>query len=323
MDHADKHQEKRIFISYSDADRDTAGELARSLHAKGENVWWDQWEILAGDSLVQKIFEEGLSNASAFVILLSKHSVQSKWVREELDLATINRIAGLTRTIPVLIDDVDVPVALRAFKRVDFRQDPDKAVAAIVNAVHGISDKPTAAAHESISKRIAPPLAGLSPAASMVARYVLKCNDPNSGQEVAVTGVTLQKELGLEAKEINDAVDELEENGFIRVVRLLGTSPYSFAQIEPTYVLYKELVAELDYEPDEDIRVVAAAVASNDSISGADLVAQTKLTPGRINHAVHYLKDFGLVEVHRALGTFPFDFDEVEANRKTRQFVNH
>jgi hypothetical protein len=34
----------------------------------------DEWEIYPGDSLVQKIFEEGLKDSEAVIIVLSEHS---------------------------------------------------------------------------------------------------------------------------------------------------------------------------------------------------------------------------------------------------------
>src|SRR5262245_55445967 len=161
---------KEIFLSYAHEDRATAERLANALTSIGEDVWWDQWQILAGDSLVRKIFEEGLSNASAFVILLSSNSVQSKWVREELDVATVRRIEGVTRIIPALVDDVEVPTFLRATRRVDLRSDFDKGVRDIANAVHGISQKPMSSG-DSLGDKLVSSAAGLSPAASTVALF--------------------------------------------------------------------------------------------------------------------------------------------------------
>jgi hypothetical protein len=48
-------------------------------------VWFDEWEILPGDSLEEKVFDEGLKNADTMVIVLSGNSVDKPWVREELN----------------------------------------------------------------------------------------------------------------------------------------------------------------------------------------------------------------------------------------------
>ncbi|WP_016753959.1 toll/interleukin-1 receptor domain-containing protein [Leptospira santarosai] len=45
----------------------------------------------SGDSLIDRIFEEGIKDANAFIIVLSKNSVNKPWVRKEL---TQNYITG-------------------------------------------------------------------------------------------------------------------------------------------------------------------------------------------------------------------------------------
>jgi hypothetical protein len=120
---------------------------------------------------------------------------------------------------------------------------------------------------------------------------------------------------------LNDAVDELEDGGLVRVLRTLGTSPYRFYQIEPTYVLFRELRSQLPYDPDEDVRQVAAAVAATSQLHGAALQETTRLDPARINRAVDYLDEYGIVLVGRAHGTSPFKFSWLQATHRTRQFV--
>src|SRR5690349_17644571 len=116
---------KKLFISYSHADHEFAARFAAALLNSGQDVWFAPWELGPGDSLVNKIFEEGLGEAGAFAVVLSKHSIQSRWVREELSVAIVQRIERLTRVIPVLIEDVEIPVALRALYWVDMRADFD------------------------------------------------------------------------------------------------------------------------------------------------------------------------------------------------------
>ena len=43
----------RAFLSYSSEDRSLAEHVANSLQASGVETWWDNWEIGAGDSIVQ------------------------------------------------------------------------------------------------------------------------------------------------------------------------------------------------------------------------------------------------------------------------------
>ena len=75
------------------------------------------------------------------------------------------------------------------------------------------------------------------------------------------------------------------------------------------------------FDPEKDVKQVAAAVVSLGSASGQDLAEKLELPPPRINFAVSYLGDYGVAQVYRALGTAPFDFLRVEAIGSTRRFV--
>ena len=313
---------KKIFISYSHEDREFAEQLATALHSAGEEVWWDQWEILGGDSLIQKIFEEGLAQAAAFVVVLSSESVKSKWVRQELDVATVRKIEGVTRIIPVVRDNVKIPSALRALLWIDMRQNFEDGVRRIINSVHGITDKPKQSAQESIALSLTESVAGLSSGASTVGLFVLRSADLDSGDESAFFGQDLSSALNLDPRAINDAVDELEEAGMVRILKESGSAPYEFAQLQPTYVLYSEFSEYLDYNPKEDIRITAAAVASAEQIDNQQLAEETGLSPGRLNRAVGYLADYGLVDRVQSMGTYPFSFLALMATRRTRQFVS-
>jgi len=308
-----------IFISYAHDDRAVAERLARSLIEQGQDVWWDQWEIAAGDSLIRKIFAEGIANAEAFVILLSPTSVGSKWVQEELDAATVRRIDDLTRVIPVLVDDVPAPMALRTLRWVDLKKDFDAGVRSIVNAVNRVSTKPPLGSPMPHVTNVLPTISGLSQIATSIARQVLSETDVESPDERAFSGPALTETLRLTPREVNDAVDELEDAGLVSTTKIMGTAPFDFDTIEPTYLLFHVASDQLSYDPESDIRMVVAAVASLESADGKKLRDVTGLSAGRLNRAVSYLRDQGLAEVVRWLGTHPFSFGRIEANRRTRQ----
>lgn len=82
---------KKVFISHASEDKERfVTEFAIRLREKGVDVWLDKWEMLPGDSLVEKIFEEGLKEADAVIIVLSQFSVDKPWVLEELNVSVIN-----------------------------------------------------------------------------------------------------------------------------------------------------------------------------------------------------------------------------------------
>lgn len=105
----------RVFVSHASEDKERfVIPFATALRENGVDAWVDQWEIRPGDRLVRKLFEEGLKNTSAFIAVISKFSIDKPWVKEELDKAIVDRIARETKIIPVVIDECEVPEALKA-----------------------------------------------------------------------------------------------------------------------------------------------------------------------------------------------------------------
>ncbi|UUU24911.1 toll/interleukin-1 receptor domain-containing protein [Streptomyces sp. DSM 40750] len=102
------------FLSHASEDKNGFVEpLGRRLAQLGVAPWLDKWEILPGDSLVRRLFDEGLDKADAVIVVVSRFSVGKPWVREELDSATVRRIQEGTRLIPVRLDEVDMPSPLK------------------------------------------------------------------------------------------------------------------------------------------------------------------------------------------------------------------
>jgi TIR domain-containing protein len=88
-------------------------DFAKRLRKRGLDAWLDAWEIQAGDSLPQRIFEGAVGHASAVVIIVSATSVEKPWVRKELRTSVVRHIEENIRLIPVVLDDgVPVPTAL-------------------------------------------------------------------------------------------------------------------------------------------------------------------------------------------------------------------
>ncbi len=106
----------KVFVSHASEDKERfVLDFATKLRSKGIDAWVDRWEINPGDSLVDKIFEEGIKNAQAVIVVLSKYSVDKPWVREELDVSVVKKINENIKLIPVVtdIDDCQVPECLK------------------------------------------------------------------------------------------------------------------------------------------------------------------------------------------------------------------
>jgi uncharacterized membrane protein YeaQ/YmgE (transglycosylase-associated protein family) len=95
-----------IFISYASPDRPAAEALAKALLKEGWSVWWDR-TIPPGKSF-DEVIEAALSAAKCVIVLWSRASVASDWVKVEASDAAKRKIL-----IPALIEEVTIPLEFR------------------------------------------------------------------------------------------------------------------------------------------------------------------------------------------------------------------
>ncbi len=101
-----------VFLSHNKLDREVASNVAIFLASENLDVWFDEWEISAGDSIIDEI-QSGLHNCSHFVIIWSKNANKSQWVNTELKSALTKAIkTNSPRIIPLLLDDTPKPPLL-------------------------------------------------------------------------------------------------------------------------------------------------------------------------------------------------------------------
>ncbi len=92
-----------VFLSYSRDDQATARRFAQGFERAGFSVWWDQ-TLNAGEAY-DEVTEKALEDAKAVVVLWSKKSVASRWVRAEATQA--DRSGTL---VPAMIEDCKRPI---------------------------------------------------------------------------------------------------------------------------------------------------------------------------------------------------------------------
>jgi tetratricopeptide (TPR) repeat protein len=101
-----------IFISYAREDRGRAEQLARVFERQGWTVWWDR-ELFVGPAYSEQI-ARALAEAKAVIVLWSRSSVASNWVKDEAQDGAARGVL-----IPVLIDKVALPLGFRQFQAAD------------------------------------------------------------------------------------------------------------------------------------------------------------------------------------------------------------
>src|SRR5258708_990250 len=101
-----------VFISYNHSDREVAERIVSLLVLNGIEVWWDEWNVLVGDSIYTRVCE-GVTGSRYMAVLLSKRSLESRWVQEELDLAKVRELESRSVVIlPLRLEAIELPLAL-------------------------------------------------------------------------------------------------------------------------------------------------------------------------------------------------------------------
>ena len=152
----DEPNRSKVFISHASEDKDRfVLEFAKKLRENGVDAWVDVWEMLPGDSLVDKVFYEGIKNARAMIVVLSNYSVEKPWVREELNRGFLDRLSGKCRIIPVVIDECPIPEPLRStiWQKIDNLDNYEIEFNRILEAVYGRINKPALGSPPEIARR--------------------------------------------------------------------------------------------------------------------------------------------------------------------------
>lgn len=218
----------RVFLSHASEDKDRfVINLAQQLRSQGIDVWLDFWEILPGDSLVDKIFNEGIKDASAVIIVLSKNSVTKPWVVEELNAAFVSKISKGSKIIPVVIDDCEIPGPLRStvWQKVEDIKYPEAAVERIVAAIYEHRPKPPLGNQPAYVTDDPVEIGGLNKIDTLVFKeacdYIIESN------EWLVEPSTIfgkESKFDIPESELRDGLDVLENQGLIKVNHTLGPS---------------------------------------------------------------------------------------------------
>jgi len=123
------------FICHASEDKPAARQLAAELRRGGAEVWFDEWEIRVGDSIIQRI-DGALSAVSHLIVLLSKNSVNKPWVQKELSSALMLQLSKKSiRVLPVRLDDCTIPAILADIKYADGRAGVENALAQLEHAL--------------------------------------------------------------------------------------------------------------------------------------------------------------------------------------------
>jgi hypothetical protein len=293
-----------VFVSHATEDNERfARGFAERLRENGCRVWFDEWELLPGDSLVDKVFEEGLKDADAMVVVLSASSIDKPWVREELNAAFIKRIEGKCKLIPVLIDDVAVPEALKStvWQRIGDLDHYEEELDRILRAIHDDRNRPEPGARPRYSETTALP--GLFSTDTLVLRTAGGTSLESDGTLVDSREVLdrLSGE-GLTEPAYLDSLDVLEEHWYIRVHRTLGAGLDGASAFSLTTTGLEEYARNFIEGYETMQTTVVAELVNTDHRADRQIAAETGVPRVLVEHIFDVLESRGLVKVSKTTG---------------------
>ena len=107
---------RKAFLCHSSQDKAKVERIAQVLAEVGIPVWYDNWEIGWGDSVIEKI-QQGLEASSDLIVFLSNASLSSPWVQHELSSALMDQLSkDDIRVRPIKLEECEVPPLLNHLK---------------------------------------------------------------------------------------------------------------------------------------------------------------------------------------------------------------
>jgi integrase len=217
----------RAFLSHASEDKEDFVEpLAREFAEIGVAPWLDMWEIRPGDSLVRKLFEEGLDTVDAVIVVVSASSAAKPWVREELDAAVVRRITSSVRLIPVRLDGASVPAPIQHLVWITADRTPEgirKAAREITDAVYARDRRPAVAQPPAYTTAAAIP--GLTQSDSALLAILIE--EALAAELLMVTWPVARAKAegrGMTPSAIDEAFAALENRRYLKVTLIeLGT----------------------------------------------------------------------------------------------------
>lgn len=123
-----------IFLCHRKPDAELVQRLAHELQALGHRIWFDEWEIGIGDSIVAEI-NKGLTGTHYLVLCYSAHG-PSDWTDKEWQSTLHRQLSGqAVKILPARISGGQPPAILADLKYADFVEDWNKALNDLQRAI--------------------------------------------------------------------------------------------------------------------------------------------------------------------------------------------
>jgi TIR domain/Helix-turn-helix domain len=296
----------RAFLSHASEDKAGFVEpLARELAEMGVAPWLDIWEISPGDSLVKKLFEEGLDTVGAVIVVVSASSAAKPWVREELDASVVRRITGSMRLIPVWLDDAPIPAPLQHLVWISADRTSERirsAAEQITDALYARDKRPAVAPPPAYTAAAAIP--GLAQADSALLAVLI---EEALDAEILIVNWPAARakaeEQGMTPSAIDEAFAALQNRRYLKIRSIAG-GPHT---VELSTTAFRQGVDAVVPDAEVARRQVIATLVNNPLVGDRQAHELAALTGKPTLFVVQFLKQLGRqgdVQISQFLGGF-------------------
>jgi hypothetical protein len=313
-----------VYLAHASEDHATlAKPLAERLMTAGIDVWLDEWEIRAGDSLRRKM-DAGLAACTHFVVVLTPNSLHKPWVETEIDAGFIRAVGGESRFIGVRagVAVEELSPFLRSLRCPEMQLDQTAEIDRLIADIYGISRKPERGPTPRYVKTVPDGLKGWSRAAAAVAEHLVRTSELGRKFDPQVTVASVAEATGLPEEDTRIGVLDLADSGLVERSQVLDPTTEYFW---PTDALFVEFDRHfLDFDSEQDAISIANRVVSQkvEFVGAADLATMfPEWAPRRINSALNYLDGAKLIDSLKALDTGPWTMVGFRVTDQTRRFV--
>jgi hypothetical protein len=314
-------QPPKVFVSHASEDKERfVTRFARQLRDNGVDAWVDKWEMLPGDSLVDRIFEEGIKQADAIVVVLSANSVDKPWVKEELNASIIQRIERKAKIIPVVLDDCDVPEALKStvWQKIPNLDQYESELARILASIHGIDRKPEIGSPPKYTQLSVSRLPSLSEIDTLILTAICEVVLDKGNEWVNTRDLSeFIEENEIPEDDLNDSLAVLDNSYFIEgTPEISGRINFFKLTVHgfETYAQYN-LARYDDIVKDVLITVVNGSATSNEEL--AEEIGEPKIL---IDFALDTLERMRYLKLAKAMGGHTTAHSvTVEGRRRARE----
>jgi hypothetical protein len=291
-----------VFVTHAsdDKERFVLG-FATKLREKGIDAWLDKWEMLPGDSLVDKIFEEGIKNAKAIIAVISINSISKPWVKEELNAAMIKKINGVSKIIPVIIDDCEVPECLHStlWEKIKDLNNYETELDRIVMSIYGHSFKPPLGSPPQYTQTIIDILPGLTHTDSLI--FKIACEHAMVlGYLYINTGDIFPKaeSFNINMDAFEETIEVLDSKGYIKAERTMG-GIFSFTIMPLGFDDFARLYIE-DY--DSIVKSVALRIVNFNEFNNIIITESLNIPRMLTDHILEMMTMKGYIKTTKSFG---------------------